>query len=110
MAARPVRRRPAKTTSLRQNMWRSMRIMRRFTIPDIIRTVPGATLTNAYKYFYRLEKAGIIKKIGNYVSGRSGEFQQYALILGDEPVMPVLGYGKGSDVPQRTNDDPGGEA
>jgi len=108
MAAKPVRRRPAKTTSLRQNMWRSMRIMKRFNIPDILRTVPGATLTNAYKYFYRLEKAGIIKKVGRYVSGRTGEFQQYALLLGDAPVMPVLGYGKGSDVPQFNT--PGGEA
>lgn len=100
MPARKVRKRPAKIKSLRQNMWRSMRIIKRFTIPDILRTVEGATLTNAYKYFYRLEKSGIIVKVGSYVSGRSGEFQQYALLLGDAPIMPVLGYGKGCDVPQ----------
>lgn len=76
---------------LRQRIWQSIRIMKRFNAPDILRTVPGSTATNIYKYFGRLEKAGIIGKIGNYISGRSGEYQAYALLKDIGPVMPALG-------------------
>lgn len=91
------------TTSLRQRMWNSMRIMKRFSKPDILRTVSGATYSNALKFFGRLEKAGIIGKIGSYVSGRPGEYQGYVLLKDVGPVMPVLNYGKGSNVPPTTN-------
>lgn len=103
MAEKHVRRRPAITTCLRQKMWQSMRILKRFTIPDILRTVQGSTLTNAYKYFGRMEKAGIIGKVGSYISGRPGEYQAYALMKDTGPVMPVLGFGKGTDTPPTTN-------
>ncbi len=84
-----MQRKPS-TTCLRQKMWQSMRIMKRFTVPDILRTVPGATKSNARKFFIRLEQAGIIKKVGSYVSGRTGEYQGYALIQDTGPVMPSL--------------------
>lgn len=92
-----VRRRPIIATSMRQKMWQSMRIMKRFSIPDVLRTVDGSTYTNACKFFCRLEKAGIIGKAGRYVSGRSGEYQGYVLLKDMGPVMPILGYGRNND-------------
>lgn len=103
MSGKSVRTRPAKTTSLRQKMWQSMRIMKRFTIPDVMRTVSGSTYTNACKFIMRLERSGIVRKIGTYVSGRSGEYQKYALLKDTGPVMPVLGYGRCLDAPQPNN-------
>lgn len=100
MAGKKGMPRGAIRTCLRQQMWNSMRIMKRFTIPDILRTVPGATLANAYKYFGRIEKAGIIGKIGSFKQGRVGEFQAYALLKDIGPVMPVFSYSKESDAPQ----------
>ena len=92
-----VRRRPVIATSMRQKMWQSMRIMKRFSIPDVLRTVDGSTHTNACKFFCRLEKAGIIGKTGSYVSGRTGEYQSYVLLKDMGPIMPVLGYGRNND-------------
>jgi len=104
MSGKPVRTRRAKTTSLRQKMWQSMRIMKRFSIPDIMRTVPGSTYTNVCKFFNRLEKSGYIGKVGVYVSGRSGEFQGYALLKDSGPIMPVLSYGRCLDAPAQSNE------
>lgn len=92
-----VRQRPVIVTSMRQKMWQSMRIMKRFSIPDVLRTVDGATYTNACKFFCRLEKAGIIGKAGSYVSGRTGEYQSYVLLKDMGPIMPILGYGRNND-------------
>ena len=103
MPKKTVRKRRAKATCLRQKIWQSMRIMKRFTIPDMLRTVSELSLTNAYKYFGRMEKAGIIGKVGNYVTGRSGEYQCYSLLINLGPVMPVLSFGRGTDLPQATD-------
>lgn len=97
------RRRAPDTTCLRQKMWQSMRIMKRFSIPDILRTVPAATLSNVRKFFGRMESAGYIGRVGSYVSGRAGEYKSYALLKDTGPVMPVLGFGQGTDVPKSPN-------
>lgn len=93
-----MRHRNPDRTCLRQKMWQSMRIMKRFSIPDILRTVTGATVTNARKFFARLEACGYIGRIGSYVSGRPGEYKAYALLKDTGPVMPALNLGKGTDV------------
>ena len=80
-----------------------MRIMKRFNIPDILRTVPGGTNTNVVKFIGRLISAGYIGRIGSYVSGRAGEYKGYALLKDTGPVMPTLGFGQGTDVPQQTD-------
>jgi len=87
----------------RQKMWQSMRILKRFSIPDILRTVPGATYSNALSFFGRLDQAGFIGKVGNYVSGRAGEYQAYALLKDTGPVMPVLGFATGTNKPPKIN-------
>lgn len=102
---RGQRRRSPDSTCLRQKMWQSMRIMKRFSRVDIMRTVPGATVTNINKFFARLEVCGYIGKIGSYVSGRAGEYQAYALLKDTGPVMPVLGIGRGIDMPTKTNNE-----
>ena len=82
-----------------------MRILKRFSVPDILRTVPGATYSNALNFFGRLDKAGIIGKVGNYISGRAGEFQTYTLLKDTGPIMPMLGFGTGTNKPPITNNE-----
>lgn len=66
--------------------------MKRFDIPALMRTVPGATYSNTLKLVNRLEKLGVIGRTGNYVSGRAGEYQGYALLKDTGPEIPVLGF------------------
>jgi hypothetical protein len=93
------------TDSVRQKMWRSMRILKRFDIPAIMRTVPGATYTNALKLFKRLEKLEVIGRTGKYTSGRAGEYQAYCLLKDAGPDIPVIGFDTGSNKPPTTNNE-----
>ncbi len=81
---------PLRVVTLRQKMWKSIRIMKRFNIPDIIRTVPKTSYNGTAKYIGLLEKAGFVGKVGTYVSGRAGEYQGYVLLKDAGPIMPVL--------------------
>lgn len=85
-------------TSHRQKMWLSMRILRKFTIPDVLRTAPPAKIENAYKFFGRLEAAGIIGKVGDFTAGRAGEYQRFVLL---KDMGPYSALGKGEVVSQR---------
>lgn len=76
------------TNSTRQKMWRSMRILKHFDIPSILRTVPEATYCNARKFFKQLENQGVVNKAGAYTSGRAGEYQRYVLLKDIGPDMP----------------------
>jgi hypothetical protein len=76
------------TNSTRQKMWRSMRIFKRFDIPSIMRTVPDSTYCNTRKFFKQLETQGIVAKVGQYTSGRAGEYQGYVLLKDIGPDMP----------------------
>lgn len=105
MAGMSGMKRKANSTCFRQKMWQSMRILKRFSIPDVLRTVPGTSYSNAINFFGRLEKAGFIGKVGSYISGRAGEYQAYALLKDTGPVMPVLGFGTGSNKPPTTNNE-----
>jgi hypothetical protein len=76
----------------RQQMWQTMRIKagRGFTIPDLLVTVPGATLSNVQKFVIRLERHGIIKKTGPSGSGRPGVYQAYRLAHNTGPLPPDI--------------------
>jgi hypothetical protein len=63
----------------RRNIWRSIRIIRRFTIADITRTVPGVPYGTVRKVVASLVRHGYIVKTGSYTGGRLGEYQTYLL-------------------------------
>lgn len=75
---------------LRRNIWRSMRIMRQFTIPDLMRTVPGATEHNVRSFLIRLTRHGITAKNGVIRGGRPGVFQQFRLVKDVGPEYPTI--------------------
>jgi hypothetical protein len=76
--------------SLRRNIWRTIRIMRAFTLPDIMRTVPQATEYNVRSFLIQLHRHHIIAKNGGYLSGRSGTFQQFRLLNDFGPTYPTI--------------------
>lgn len=76
--------------SLRRNIWRSIRIMRAFTIPGLMRTVPGASEHNIRSFLIRLNRHGVIAKNTAIRGGRPGEFQQFRLVKDVGPEYPTV--------------------
>jgi hypothetical protein len=75
--------------SMRQKMWQTIRIKRRFTIDDLLITVPAAKGDNARKLLILLEKGGFIAPIPGYVGGRPGTRKAYRLVKDVGPICPV---------------------
>jgi hypothetical protein len=63
----------------RQRIWQSMRILRRFTIPDLCKTA-SARPNNVKKFVRSLTIHGYVAKYGKYTSGRKGSYQQFRLV------------------------------
>lgn len=76
--------------AIRNNIWRSMRIMRRFTMPDIMRTVPGLQYVNLRKFVKSMLNHGIVAIISGNVSGRAGSYAQYRLVSDLGPDCPII--------------------
>ncbi|PLX92151.1 MAG: hypothetical protein C0621_10385 [Desulfuromonas sp.] len=76
--------------AVRRKMWQSMRIIRRFTIPDIVRTAPGTTYGNARKFIANLVRHGYVVKNRGYSGGRLGEFQVFTLVKDVGPEYPTI--------------------
>lgn len=74
--------------ALRNNIWRSMRILRRFTITDLCRTA-GAQRGNVRKFIKRLEIHGYVVQQGSYVKGRAGECRALRLVKDCGPNYPM---------------------
>jgi len=94
MAGKRGMKMPADVSSLRQNIWRSIRIMRTFTIPTLMTTVPGLKYENCQKFVRNLVKHRYVSKIGGYKGGRAGDFQMYVICKDTGPIVPVLGIGR----------------
>jgi len=97
MAGKPgMLRTRANTGTAREALWKSMRILRRFTVPDLVRTLPDAlvptsrqaALENARKFVRRLEHHGYLRKVGPRATGLPGVFQAYALVEDVGPTPP----------------------
>ena len=89
--------RRANTASVRQMLWRSMRILQRFTITGLMRTIPDGhtvTYTNVLNYICRLIEGNYVAKEGIYKGGRAGSVQSYRLINNIGPTMPVFAIAK----------------
>jgi hypothetical protein len=70
--------RPKQGTT-RCKVWQSMRILRRFTIPDLCRT-SGGSISNVRKFVRALATHGYVAAYGDYVSGRPGLYQAWRLV------------------------------
>lgn len=73
--------------AVRRKVWQSMRIFRRFTVPDLCRT-SGARRNNVRKFLRNLEEHGYIMRHGSYVSGRPGSCQVWRLVKDCGPDYP----------------------
>jgi hypothetical protein len=68
--------------------WKSIRILRQFTLPDLIRT-SGAKYHNVKKFVRRLVVHGYIAENGNYTAGRAGQYKGYRIVE-DTAVRPRI--------------------
>ncbi len=85
---------PSRGKTVRKMLWTAMRIHRNFTIPELVRSVPGGcSYENAQKFVRNLVKCGYVAT-GEFAGGRSGEFRIYRLVNNIGPEVPVLGIGR----------------
>lgn len=82
----------AKAPDHHRNAWRSMRILREWSIPGIVRTIPGATVAGVSRYVKSLERHSIVEKLPGHKKGRAGDHQRYRIYskLSDQPVPPQI--------------------
>ncbi|WP_419657725.1 hypothetical protein Dvar_68500 [Desulfosarcina variabilis str. Montpellier] len=66
-------------TAVRMKVWQSMRIMGRFTIPDLCRT-SGASSSNVRKFIHRLVEHGYVAMHQPNVSGQTGSYHCWRLV------------------------------
>lgn len=85
-----MKHRKGRTKATRRKMWNSIRIIRRFTLPDICRTVEAAQYANVRKFVSSLERHGYVAKDGRYRGGRPGEYQTYRLVIDAGPEYPTI--------------------
>lgn len=72
----------------RRRIWQSMRIFRRFTLPDLCRTA-DANSSNTRKFLRRLVVHGYVQPIGGRVRGRAGSYQGWRLVHDIGPNYPM---------------------
>lgn len=73
----------------RQKVWQSMRILRRFTLPDLLRTT-GERLDNTRKYVTNLTRHGYLRDCGGWLRGEKGSFKSWALVINHGPSHPLV--------------------
>lgn len=79
----------------RQQIWQSMRILKRFSVADLCPTTePEASYANVQSFVSRLFKAGYLRKDGEAKRGFAGQQQTYVLKKDIGPIMPVLNIGR----------------
>lgn len=80
--------------TLRARAWNSMRILRRFTLPDLCRTSAIDTTDGDYenlkKWVRRLETHGVVAKEGPARFRTAGDYQLYRLVRDSGPFHPLV--------------------
>lgn len=77
-----------RSNAQRRKIWQSMRIMRRFTIPDLCRTA-GTRRSNTRKFLLRLVVHGYAAPFGTFTGGRAGEYQSWRIVKDTGPDYPL---------------------
>ena len=75
-----------------QKAWRSMRILREWSIPAVVCTIQGATVAGISKFVAALERHGMVEKLPGYKKGRAGDQQRYRIYpkLSGQPMPPQV--------------------
>lgn len=73
----------------RDRIWQSMRILRRFTLPDLCATAESGH-ANAKKYVIGLERSGYLRRIQERRSGYKGAYVVWMLTRDTGPQAPRL--------------------
>lgn len=85
-----VKRTPMDPAKGRSRMWQSMRVLRTFTVADVMASAEvGASA--ARKYVLYLRKAGYLSCIVPRESGRTGGHAHYRLLKNTGPFAPRVG-------------------
>lgn len=72
----------------RIRIWQSMRILRRFTVPDLCRT-SMATRENTRKFVAGLMRHGYVAPERGYQTGYAGVYKAYRLVKDIGPDFPL---------------------
>lgn len=73
----------------RRLIWQSMRILKRFTLPDLMRT-SGAGLDNAKKFAAALTRHGYLRDNEDWRRGEPGSFKSWSLRINPGPDYPLV--------------------
>lgn len=73
-----------------QRVWQSMRILRRFTVPDLVATAELGESASG-KYVRALARAGFVRLVQALQSGKAGSRNVWQLVRGaDSPIAPIV--------------------
>lgn len=75
-------------SAIRRKVWTSIRILRRFTLPDLCRT-SGAKYCNVKTFVRNLCRHGYVAKHGSRCFGVLGGYQRYGLVKDAGPEYPL---------------------
>lgn len=92
MSSKAAKPKVPKANPMHRSAWRSMRILREWSIPGITRTIPGATVAGVSRYVKSLERHAMVEKLPGYKKGRVGDHQRYRIYskLVDQPTPPEV--------------------
>lgn len=71
---------PEEAGEIRRRLWRSIRIMRRFTIPDLLQVGTGASSGEVRKFVRRAAQCGFVGKQEGVARSQFNGFQGYVLL------------------------------
>lgn len=95
MSSKEAKAAKAKTPNvnpIHRNAWRSMRILREWSIPAVVRTIPGATVAGVTRFVKALERHAMVEKLPGHKKGRVGDHQRYRIYakLESQPFPPQI--------------------
>lgn len=78
-----------RTPRARDRAWQSMRILRQFSVPDLVATAEIGR-DNAHKYVRGLRRAGYLRVVREKREGVTGGHEAYMLVRDTGPKAPRL--------------------
>lgn len=85
-----VKRTPLRPDQGRSRMWQAMRVLRSFTVADLMATAEVGD-SAAAKYVRYLARAGYLRCVVAKANGRTGGHAQYRLVKDTGPFAPRVG-------------------
>ncbi|HYW03586.1 MAG TPA: hypothetical protein VFA86_06540 [Gammaproteobacteria bacterium] len=76
-----------RATSARSRIWQSMRVLRRFDVPQLMATAE-ASRNNVGRFVLGLRRAGVIRVVRQHCNGHAGDCAVYQLVRNLGPHAP----------------------